>query len=76
MSEPRPPLVTAMEWTSRITTISLELVLPILGGYWLDHRLGTRVLFVIVGVILGFSASLWSLLRLVKPTGINRDPDR
>ena len=70
----RVPLAIAMEWTSRITTISLEMVVPALAGYWLDQRLGTRVLFLIVGAILGFSTALLSLLRLTKPPGSDDSP--
>jgi F0F1-type ATP synthase assembly protein I len=71
----RPPFVVAMEWASRITTISIESLLPILAGYWLDRRLGTRVLFLIIGAALGFVISLWSLIRLTKPTGGSHDSD-
>jgi F0F1-type ATP synthase assembly protein I len=65
----RSPFAVAMEWSARLTTISMELVLPALGGYWLDQRLGTRVLFLILGVMLGFVAATLSLVRLTKPPG-------
>jgi ATP synthase protein I len=64
----RSPFSLAMEWTSRITTISLELVVPVLIGYWLDQRLGTRVLFLILGVMLGFATATLSLVRLARST--------
>ena len=44
------PFAQAMQWASRITSVSLELVVPILVGYWLDQRLGTRVLCAILGM--------------------------
>ena len=62
----RSPYAQAMELTSRITSISLELVVPVLIGYWLDQRLGTHVLFLVVGVILGFVTATLSLVRLAK----------
>jgi F0F1-type ATP synthase assembly protein I len=68
----RSPFALATEWSARITTISLELILPVLIGYWLDQRLGTRVLFLILGVILGFVTATFSLVRLTKPSG--REP--
>ena len=43
----------AAEWASRVMTISLEMVLPGLAGYWLDTKLGTRVVFLLVGFALG-----------------------
>ena len=70
----RPPFALAMEWTSRVTAISLEMVLPALIGYWLDQRLGTSVLFLVLGVMLGFVTALLSLLRLTRPPGPNHPP--
>jgi len=41
-----------------VTTISLEMVLPGLIGYWIDLRLGTKLLFLVPGVILGFAIGM------------------
>ena len=71
----RSPFTLAMEWTSRITTISLEMVVPALVGYWLDQRLGTHLLFLVLGVILGFVTAMLSLLRLTRPPGPDQPPD-
>lgn len=71
----RSPFAVAMEWTSRTTTISLELLVPTCFGYWLDQRLGTKGLFVILGTILGFVTALVSLWHLQKPTGPHQPPD-
>jgi ATP synthase protein I len=60
------PYVLATMWVSRITSIVLEMVLPGVLGYWVDQKLGTRVLFLIIGVILGFVGGLWQLIRLTK----------
>jgi ATP synthase protein I len=62
----RPPLALAYAWSARVTSISLELVVPVLIGYWLDQRWGTLPLLLIVGVILGLVTSTLSLLRLAK----------
>ena len=70
----RSPFGLAMEWTSRITTISLELVVPTLIGCWLDQRLGTRVLFLVLGVMLGFVTATLSLVRLARSS--DRGPPR
>ena len=59
-------MVVALQWTSRITSISLELIVPPLVGFWLDRRLGTRLLFLIVGVLLGFLTATLSLVQLTK----------
>jgi F0F1-type ATP synthase assembly protein I len=63
----RASIASAYQWSARITSVSLELVVPGLIGYWLDQRWGTLPLLVIVGVILGFVTSFLSLLRLIKP---------
>lgn len=62
----RSPYALAMEWVSRITTISIEMVLPGAIGYWIDQRLGTKVVFLIVGAILGFVGGIWQLIKLSK----------
>jgi len=60
----------AMQWVSRITSISMEMVLPgLIGYYLLDRWLGTKVLFLILGLILGFVGGIWQLIRLTKQNG-------
>ena len=71
----RTPLVLAYEWSARITSISLELVVPVLIGYWLDRRWGTLPLLLIIGVALGFATATMSLLRLTKPPRSNPPPE-
>lgn len=58
--------------------VSLEMVLPGLAGYWVDQRLGTRVLFLLVGFALGTTAAVVHLIRMVRPLGRpqNRSPRR
>jgi len=55
-----------MEWSSRLTAIALEMVLPGLLGYWVDQKLGTGILLLILGVAVGFTAGLWNLIKLTK----------
>lgn len=69
VSEParnrRPPMAVAMQWVSQITTVSLMMVLPALGGLWLDRTFGTGPWLLIVGALLGLLASMMHLLRMV-----------
>ena len=60
-------MARAYGWTARLTTISLEMALPALGGFWLDQKLGTKCLFVILGAVLGFTVGFWQLLKLTLP---------
>jgi F0F1-type ATP synthase assembly protein I len=71
----RSSFASAYMWSARITSISLELVIPVLIGYWLDYRWGTLPLLLIVGVVLGFLTATLSLLRLTKPPGPDTPPD-
>jgi F0F1-type ATP synthase assembly protein I len=53
-----------MSWVARLTTISLEMVLPGLIGYGLDQWLGTSYLLAIGGFVLGFIVAFLHLLRI------------
>ncbi|MGA2619177.1 MAG: AtpZ/AtpI family protein [Thermoguttaceae bacterium] len=57
----------AIEWSSRLTAIGLEMALPGLGGYGLDRWLGTLPVCLILGVSLGFSLGMFELVRLARP---------
>jgi hypothetical protein len=59
-------LAAALAWSTRITGISAQMVLPGLFGYWLDLRLNTKFVFVAIGILLGMASGLWSLIRLVR----------
>ena len=38
----RSPIAQAIEWSTRLMVIGLEMALPAGGGYWLDQLDGTR----------------------------------
>jgi F0F1-type ATP synthase assembly protein I len=60
-------MAEAMSWVSRITTICGMFSLPPLGGVWVDGKLGTTPLFIVIGAALGFTAGIYSLLKIVTP---------
>ena len=60
----RSPLARAMAWTSHVTTISLEMVVPGVIGLWIDQKLGTGMLFLVLGVLLGLGMGMWHLIKL------------
>ena len=60
------------EWSSHMTTIGLEMALPALGGYWLDRRLGTLPVFLMIGLLLGFVVGMLHLLQLAKSINSRR----
>ena len=43
-------MAQAVEWVSKITTVALEMVLPAIGGRYLDQRLGTQY-WALVGLV-------------------------
>ncbi|MEE8452012.1 MAG: AtpZ/AtpI family protein [Thermoguttaceae bacterium] len=65
-SDDRSPMAVAMAWTSHVTAIAMEMVLPALAGIWADRQLGTGMLFLLLGVVFGFTLGMWSLLKLAK----------
>jgi len=62
----REPLALAMEWVAKITTVALEMVLPAVGGRYLDTRFGTSY-WVPVGLVVGFAVGMWHLLLMTRP---------
>ncbi|HEY2840806.1 MAG TPA: AtpZ/AtpI family protein [Pirellulales bacterium] len=45
-------------------TVAMEMVVPGMIGVWLDQRLGTKVLFVLLGFGGGCTLAVWHLLRM------------
>jgi hypothetical protein len=62
----RSPLVVAYGRSALITSVLLELVIPVLAGYWLDCRWGTFPWLVLLGVVVGIVTATLGLMRLVK----------
>jgi len=62
-------MAVAMNWVSQITTISLEMALPALGGNWLDNRWGTSPWLVCIGAVIGFGVGMLHLIQLTRPSG-------
>ena len=60
----RSPLAEAVAWSSVVTTVSLEMVVPALIGYWIDRQLGTVMVFLVLGAILGMTTGILHLVRL------------
>jgi len=62
----RSGIARATEWASRITAVCFEMCLPALLGYWIDQRLGTKVVFTIAGGVLGMVGGMMSLVRMTR----------
>jgi F0F1-type ATP synthase assembly protein I len=70
----RSPLAIAMDWSSRLTTIALEMALPALVGYWVDEKLGTKLVFLVSGAVLGLATGMWHLLKMTSKPRIAARP--
>jgi hypothetical protein len=61
----RPPLAVAIDWVSRILAVVAFMVLPGLGGEWLDRHWGTHFL-TLVGFALGLTFGIWYLIAITR----------
>jgi F0F1-type ATP synthase assembly protein I len=43
--------------------LAASILIFVLGGQWLDRRLGTGALFTILGAFVGFGGTMYSLVR-------------
>lgn len=69
MTEPsrsESPIGLAATWSARIVAVALEMVLPGLGGQWLDNRIGTAPLLTLGGFGLGMVGGVWHLLIMTR----------
>ena len=69
-------MAVAYQWASRIMTVALEMVLPGVAGRWLDQRLGTVLVFTVVGFVAGMGVGMWHLIRMAGAGGESDDPGR
>ena len=62
-------MASAMEWVAKITTVGLVMVLPAVGGKYLDNRWGTNY-WAPIGLVMGMVAGFVYLLQITR-----RPPD-
>jgi hypothetical protein len=75
-TDDRSPTAKAYQWSTRIMVVSLEMVLPGLAGHWLDQRLGTVVLLMLLGFALGGTAATMHLLHMVRSEDVRSEDVR
>lgn len=59
-------------------TMLFSLLIPLLIGIWLDRRLGTTPLFILIGAVLGISAATIGVARMTIRTfakAVGQDAD-
>lgn len=65
-SDDRSSMARAYQWASRIMVVAMEMVLPGLGGYWLDKHIGTVILFTLVGFGFGTTSAVVHLIQMTR----------
>ena len=48
------------------------IVLGVLGGLWIDDRLDTKPVFIIIGLVLGISVAFYGVYQMLLPLIKNR----
>jgi F0F1-type ATP synthase assembly protein I len=64
----RSRVAKAYDWASKIISVSIGMVVPAVVGHWIDRRLGTGPLLLVVGSILGLLVGMKNLLRMTRVT--------
>ena len=47
--------------------VAIAILLGVLGGLWLDNKLGTRPIFLILGIVLGLAVAGYGVYAVFKP---------
>ena len=56
--------IVAGQLVTRLTTVAIEMVLPGVLGYWIDQRLNTKFVFMLLGFGSGLTLGVWHLIRM------------
>ena len=66
------PIAEAMHWVSRITVIALEMVLPGIGGQWLDRQGGSHWMGP-TGFLFGITVGMFHLVAISRESAKKED---
>jgi F0F1-type ATP synthase assembly protein I len=53
--------------------IGLSILMGLLGGLWLDNKLNTQPLFIIIGLFFGFIIAVFGIYRMLLPLIKNKE---
>lgn len=65
-SDDRSAIAKSVDLAYAVMSICAILALPAWGGFTLDRWLGTRLLFTVIGLLIGLAASVFQFLKLLK----------
>jgi len=66
INDNRSPIMVGYMWATNVTSAAVEMVIPIVGGVWLDNKFQTKPLFILIGLFLGMTIMLLHLLKFAK----------
>lgn len=69
----RSPTAKSFSKVSEIMAISMMMIVPGLIGYLIDQKVGTRVVFTLLGLLFGMTGAIYQLIALVTPPKKNND---
>ncbi len=52
------------------------MVVPGVGGYWLDQKLQTKFIFTLIGFALGMTIGMWQLIQATKSMSSNSSSEK
>jgi hypothetical protein len=62
----RSAISVAYAWATRVMVIAAEMVVPGLAGVWIDQKIGSVVVFALLGFAFGITISIMHLVRMTK----------
>ena len=68
--------VLALRLTGIGWYIAICIVVGVVGGVWLDKKLGTTPLFILLGIVFGTIAAFYGMYRMVVPLLDDKRPGR
>jgi F0F1-type ATP synthase assembly protein I len=61
----RSPMAKSFSKASEVTSISIMMIVPGLIGYWIDQKVGSVLVFTLLGLVLGMGVAVRQLMLLV-----------
>ena len=62
----RSPIAMGYAWASIIISMGFEMVIPIVLGIYADYKWGTKCVFLLIGIALGFFVVIVNFTKLLK----------